>query len=191
MMMKCIKQVMHNAIARQPLTDSQPFPSQRSPWTLPTWTRFSCSGPLTLLWFWAIQVFRRIRTIFFPFSNTSWSVLPHVMTTSMHWMCSDASTCSRAVWISPLKILGLFPALGHQILGGQDDPPCESKAWPSHCCQRHGEKRISNINCGIVLGCLWLQFVLNEVLACTAQQHSVVVGLHSGHRSPPLSSIYH
>ena len=106
---------MYNAIAHHTLTDAQPFPKQGSHRTWTACIRLSCAGPLALLCFRTIQVFRRIWNICFPFSNTS-VVIPDVVMLSRYCRCSGASPCSREVWISPWQMVGLcFQPWGSQF----------------------------------------------------------------------------
>jgi len=67
----------------------------------------SCASPLTLLCLMAKPAFRRVWTIFFPFSKTSSTVSPHTMMSLMYCTCSGASPFCSAVWISPWQMVGL------------------------------------------------------------------------------------
>jgi len=84
----------------------------------------------------------------------------------------------------------VFPPPGQSIPGVLDTTPSESKLWPALCCQKDGAECIGNVNGGISLGCLGLQFIL-ELLTRLVQQHSVVVSLPSGHDSLLSTSTLH
>ena len=78
------------------------------------------------------------------------------MMSSTYCRCSEASPCSSAVWISPWPVVGLC----FHLWGALAAPPGENKLWPALHCQGDWEQCIGEINCGVPLVCLWLQFIL-------------------------------
>ena len=54
----------------------------------------------------------------------------------------------------------MFPPLGQTVPGILNAPPGENKLWPTFCGQMNGEECVSNVSGRILLGCFWLQFIL-------------------------------
>jgi len=107
---------------------------------------------LTLLHF---TVFQKDLDDFLPFLRKFFfCIASHNDVINVLQMFQSFTLLQRSLDQSMANGGAVFPPLGQLIPGILGTPPSDSELWPALCCQRDGEECISDINSGVLFGCL-------------------------------------